>query len=121
MAVQRLKINAYSCAWYKWHFFLFISSLSMTAGAVTAKSPAERLLGKFGTNYSMNAAQIADLFDKMGISNWDYDGSKEEVKFFRITAFIATILVLKYVVVLFWVIFWCSWRSTYSSYGIMFP
>ena len=52
----------------------------MTAETTTA--PAKRLLEKFGSNYSMNAAQTANLFDKMGIASWDFNGSEEEVKFF---------------------------------------
>ena len=52
----------------------------MTAQTTTV--PAQKLLGKFGTNYSMDAAQTANLFDKMGISTWDYDGSEEQVRLF---------------------------------------
>mgnify|MGYP002804051671 FL=1 len=77
MAVQRFKVDVYS---YCWYFLLITSLLSMTAETTTA--PAKRLLEKFGSNYSMNAAQTANLFDKMGIASWDFHGSEEEVKFF---------------------------------------
>ena len=76
MAVQRFNMNAYSCCWC---FFLYSSLLVVTAE--TIPDPAKALLGKFGTNYSLNAAQTEKLFDSMGISSWDYDGSRSEVKF----------------------------------------
>ena len=77
MAVQRFKVDVYS---YCWYFLLLTSLLSMTAETTTV--PAKRLLEKFGRNNSMNAAQTANLFDKMGISSWDFDDWEEEVKFF---------------------------------------
>ncbi len=56
-----------------WCFFLFVT-------ASTATVPAEKLLEKFGTNHTMDAAQTANLFESMGISDWDNDGSNEDVK-----------------------------------------
>ncbi len=56
-----------------WCFFLFVT-------ASTATDPAEKLLNKFGTNHTMDAAQTAKLFESMGISDWNYDGSDEGVK-----------------------------------------
>ncbi|CAB4005049.1 Hypothetical predicted protein, partial [Paramuricea clavata] len=58
-----------------WRFFLFVS-LIVTAN--TATVPAEKLLTKFGTNYTMDPAQTAKLFESMGISSWHYNGSRDE-------------------------------------------
>ncbi|CAB4024193.1 zinc transporter ZIP14-like [Paramuricea clavata] len=63
---------AWLCAW---RFFLLVS---LTVTANTATIPAETLLKKFGTNNTMDAAQTAKLFQSMGMSNWDYNGSREE-------------------------------------------
>lgn len=49
--------------------------------------PAEKLLKKFGTNNSLNAAQTTELFAHMGISSWDYNGSGEEVNNFQACTF----------------------------------
>ncbi|CAB4005050.1 Hypothetical predicted protein, partial [Paramuricea clavata] len=66
-------MSVWLCGWPR--FFLFVS-LIVTAN--TATVPAEKLLTKFGTNYTMDAAQTAELFESIGISNWHYNGSREE-------------------------------------------
>jgi hypothetical protein len=73
-----MTMSAWLCGW---RFFQFYS-LIVTAN--TATFPAEKLLKKFGTNDTLDAAQTTKLFESMGISNWDYNGSKEEVKLFWI-------------------------------------
>ncbi|CAB3979721.1 zinc transporter ZIP8 [Paramuricea clavata] len=65
-------MSAWLCGW---RFFLFVS-LIVTAN--TATVPVEKLLKKFGTNDTLDAAQTTKLFESMGISNWNYNGSKEE-------------------------------------------
>ena len=59
----------------EWRLFLLITTV-----VIADSDTAEKLLGKFGTNYTMDEKQTAKLFDSMGISNWDFDNSAEEVK-----------------------------------------
>ena len=63
----------------EWRLFLLITTV-VIADSDTTTVPAEKLLGKFGTNYTMDEKQTEKLFDSMGISNWDFDNSAEEVK-----------------------------------------
>lgn len=46
-------------------------------------SQSDILLNKFGTNGAMNATQTAFLFDRMGISEWSYNGSGNKVNHFE--------------------------------------